>query len=65
MTNNADPDQLASSGYIRVCIGKVYPGSAGQGLKKQQKKKQQKTAPTYRCKRVIFTMMSITFHCFI
>ena len=37
MTNSADPDQLASSeanwsGYT-VCKDRVYPGSAGQGLR--------------------------------
>ena len=38
MTNNADPDQLASSkanwsGWIyTVCKGKAYPGQAGQVL---------------------------------
>ena len=36
MTNRADPDQLASSEALiwiyTVCIGRVYPGSAGQGL---------------------------------
>ena len=29
MENSADPDQLAS---YTVCKGRVYPGSAGQGL---------------------------------
>ena len=37
MANSADPDQLASAGQLiwiyNVCKGKVYPGSAGQGLK--------------------------------
>ena len=36
MTISADPDQLASSNLIwiyTVCKGRVYPGSAGQGLK--------------------------------
>ena len=36
MTNSADPDQLASSEAIwsghTVCKGRIYPGSAGQGL---------------------------------
>ena len=35
MANSADPDQLASSDLIwiyTVCKGRVYPGSAGQGL---------------------------------
>ena len=33
MASSADPDQLASSeGIYTVCKGKVYPGSAGQGL---------------------------------
>ena len=35
MENSVDPDQLASSELIciyPVCNGKVYPGSAGQGL---------------------------------
>ena len=31
MTNSADPDQLAS--IYTVCNGRVYPGSAGLGLK--------------------------------
>ena len=30
MASSADPDQLASS--ETVCIGRVYPGSVGQGL---------------------------------
>ena len=37
MTNSADPDQLASSEaniwIYTVCKDRVYPGSAGQGLK--------------------------------
>ena len=36
MAKSADPDQLASSELIwtyTVCKGKVYPGSAGLGLK--------------------------------
>ena len=33
MANSADPDQLASLIWIyTVCKGRVYPGSAGQGL---------------------------------
>ena len=34
MANSADPDQLASSliWIYTVCKGRVYPGSAGQGL---------------------------------
>ena len=35
MTNSADLDQLASNQLIwicTVCKGRVYPGSAGQGL---------------------------------
>ena len=35
MLNSVDPDQLASSELIwisTVCKGRVYPGSAGQGL---------------------------------
>ena len=38
MANSADPDQLASSDFSQliwiytVCKGRVYPGSAGQGL---------------------------------
>ena len=35
MPNSADPDQLASSELIwiyTVCKGRVYTGSAGQGL---------------------------------
>ena len=36
MTHSADPDQLASSSQLNwiytVCKGRVYPGSAGQGL---------------------------------
>ena len=34
MTNSTDPDQLASSliWICTVCKGRVYPGSAGQGL---------------------------------
>ena len=40
MANSADPDQLASSGkfstlyfqFYTVCKGRVYLGSAGQGL---------------------------------
>ena len=31
MINSVDPDQLAS--IYTVCKGRVYPGSAGQGLK--------------------------------
>ena len=34
MTNSTDPDQLASSELYTVCKGRVYPGSAGQGLRK-------------------------------
>ena len=34
MANSADPDQLASS----VCKCRVYPGSAGLGLKKEGRK---------------------------
>ena len=42
MANSADPDQLASSeanwsGSTAVCKGRVYPGSAGQGLNSEQK----------------------------
>ena len=41
MANSADPDQLAcqlkeanwSGSKLDVCKGKVYPGSAGQGLR--------------------------------
>ena len=37
MANNADPDQLAFRSQLiwiyTVCKGRVYPGSAGQGLK--------------------------------
>ena len=38
MANSADSDQLASSeanwsGVYTVCKSRVYPGSAGQGLK--------------------------------
>ena len=36
MTNSADPDQLALRSQLiwiyTVCKGRVYPGSAGQGL---------------------------------
>ena len=37
MANSVDPDQMASGSqliwiYI-ICKGRVYPGSAGQGLK--------------------------------
>ena len=36
MANSADPDQLASSSQqiwiYTVCKGRVFPGSAGQGL---------------------------------
>ena len=36
MANSADPDQLASSSQLiwiyTACQGRVYPGSAGQGL---------------------------------
>ena len=51
MENSADPDQLASSEFFRsqlisiytVCKGRVYPGSAWQGLillaEKKNKKK--------------------------
>ena len=38
MTNSADQDQLASSELIwiyTVCKDRVYPGSAGLGLRKQ------------------------------
>ena len=36
MTNSADPDQLASSTDLDLhCLqNKIYPGSAGQGLKR-------------------------------
>ena len=36
MANSADPDQLASSELkwiSTVCTGRIYPGSAGLGLK--------------------------------
>ena len=35
MANSADPDQLASSTDLDLhfCKGRVYPGSAGQGLR--------------------------------
>ena len=37
MANSADPDQFRSQliWIYTVCKGKVYPGSAGQGLKQR------------------------------
>ena len=40
MANSADPDQLASGQLVwiyTVCKGRVYLGSAGQGLTRTQK----------------------------
>ena len=34
MANSADPDQLASSDLVLHCLqNRVYPGSAGEGLR--------------------------------